>query len=82
MQRAERQYQAVEPENRLVARTLEQRWEAALLELRRVENDYDRFNRDKPQRVTETERRGSRHWLRTSRRCGRRKTRPTRTAKK
>jgi len=28
--RAERQYQAVEPENRLVARTLEARWEAAL----------------------------------------------------
>ncbi len=27
VQRAERQYQAVEPENRLVARTLEQRWE-------------------------------------------------------
>ena len=25
--RAERQYQAVEPENRLVARTLEERWE-------------------------------------------------------
>jgi hypothetical protein len=29
-QRAERQYQVVEPENRLVARTLEQQWEAAL----------------------------------------------------
>jgi hypothetical protein len=29
-ERAERQYQAVEPENRLVARTLEQHWEAAL----------------------------------------------------
>lgn len=56
VQRAERQYQAVEPENRLVARTLEQRWEAALLELRRVEDDYDRFSRDKPQRVTEAER--------------------------
>jgi DNA invertase Pin-like site-specific DNA recombinase len=55
-QRAERQYQAVEPENRLVARTLEQRWEAALLELRRVEDDYDRFSRDKLQRLTETER--------------------------
>ena len=30
VQRAERQYQAVEPENRLVARTLEQQWEAVL----------------------------------------------------
>ena len=29
VQRAERQYQAVEPENRLVARSLEQQWEAA-----------------------------------------------------
>jgi hypothetical protein len=29
--RAERQYQAVEPENRLVARELEKRWEQALL---------------------------------------------------
>ena len=56
VQRAERQYQAVEPENRLVARTLEQRWEAALLELRRVEDDHDRFIRDRPQRVTEAER--------------------------
>jgi DNA invertase Pin-like site-specific DNA recombinase len=55
--RAERQYQTVEPENRLVARTLEQRWEAALLELRRVEDEHDRFTRDKPQRVTEAERR-------------------------
>ena len=56
VQRVERQYQAVEPENRLVARTLEQRWEAALLELRRVEDDHDRFIRDRPQRVTEAER--------------------------
>ena len=31
-QRAERQYQAVEPENRLVARELEKRWEAVLKE--------------------------------------------------
>jgi excisionase family DNA binding protein len=32
-QRAERQYQAVEPENRVVARELERRWEQALEEL-------------------------------------------------
>jgi DNA invertase Pin-like site-specific DNA recombinase len=55
-QRVERQYQAVEPENRLVARTLEQRWEAALLELRKIEDDFDRFSRDKLPRVTEAER--------------------------
>src|SRR5262249_25625852 len=31
--RAERQYNCVEPENRLIAATLEERWEQALLEL-------------------------------------------------
>jgi DNA invertase Pin-like site-specific DNA recombinase len=56
VQRAERQYQAVEPENRLVARTLEQRWEAAMLEQRRHEEEFNRFSRDSPQRLTETER--------------------------
>ena len=40
---AERQYQAVEPENRLVARTLESRWEEALKSQRQVEEDYHRF---------------------------------------
>ena len=35
-QRAERQYMAVEPENRVVARELERRWEQALKELKRV----------------------------------------------
>ena len=32
--RAERQYQQVDPENRLIAAELERRWEAALRELR------------------------------------------------
>jgi hypothetical protein len=41
--RAERQYQAVEPENRLVARTLEARWEDALKKQREVEEEYHRF---------------------------------------
>jgi transposase-like protein len=41
--RAERQYHAVEPENRLVARTLESRWEDALKKLRQAEEDYHRF---------------------------------------
>ena len=41
--RAERQYQAVEPENRLVARTLEARWEDALKRQRQVEEEYHRF---------------------------------------
>jgi excisionase family DNA binding protein len=38
--RAERQYQAVEPENRLVARTLEHQWEGALRALEQVEQEY------------------------------------------
>lgn len=44
--RARRQYGVVEPENRLVARTLEQAWEAALAEQGRLEADYERFQRD------------------------------------
>ncbi len=43
VERAERQYQAVEPENRLVARTLEARWEDALKKQRQTEEDYHRF---------------------------------------
>jgi Recombinase zinc beta ribbon domain len=41
--RAERQYHAVEPENRLVARTLEGRWEDALKKQRQAEEEYHRF---------------------------------------
>jgi DNA invertase Pin-like site-specific DNA recombinase len=44
--RAARQYHAVEPENRLVARELEQRWERALLEERQVREEQDRFQAD------------------------------------
>ena len=40
---AERQYQSVEPENRLVARTLEQRWEESLRQERQLREEYDRF---------------------------------------
>lgn len=41
--RTERQYHAVEPENRLVARTLEARWEAALKKQRELEEEHHRF---------------------------------------
>jgi excisionase family DNA binding protein len=41
-QRAERQYQAVEPENRVVARELERRWEQALQELERARHEAER----------------------------------------
>ena len=40
VQRAQRQYDAIEPENRLVARELETRWNAALQALERLEQDY------------------------------------------
>jgi DNA invertase Pin-like site-specific DNA recombinase len=53
--RAERQYQAVEPENRLVARTLEHRWEEALREQRQLEEDYDRFLREQPSALSADE---------------------------
>jgi DNA invertase Pin-like site-specific DNA recombinase len=55
-ERAERQYQAVEPENRLVGRTLERRWEEALREQQRLEEEYDRFLRGQPPSLSEDER--------------------------
>jgi hypothetical protein len=56
VQRAERQYQAVEPENRLVARSLEQQWEAALRTQRDLREEYDRFLNEQAPRLTEEER--------------------------
>jgi DNA invertase Pin-like site-specific DNA recombinase len=55
-QRAERQYNAVEPENRLVARGLEQRWEEALQKQRALKEEYDRFLKEQPARLSEGER--------------------------
>jgi hypothetical protein len=46
-ERAHRQYEAVEPENRLVARTLERAWEEALAEEARLASEYDRFQKQK-----------------------------------
>jgi DNA invertase Pin-like site-specific DNA recombinase len=46
---ARRRYASVEPENRLVARTLERDWEAALAEQARLAADYERFQRERPQ---------------------------------
>jgi DNA invertase Pin-like site-specific DNA recombinase len=53
--RVERQYQAAEPENRLVLRTLERRWEEALQEVRRLEEDYARFRQAQPTTLTRHE---------------------------
>jgi hypothetical protein len=52
-ERAARQHRAVEPENRLVARELEKRWEQALLEQRRVEEEYDRYRHGRPAALDE-----------------------------
>jgi hypothetical protein len=54
-ERAARQYQAVEPENRLVARALERRWEEALAEQGRLTEDYERFCRSQPASLSATE---------------------------
>ena len=54
--RVYRQYNAVEPDNRLVARTLERQWEEALLAERAIEEDYTRFKEQQPQRMTAAER--------------------------
>jgi DNA invertase Pin-like site-specific DNA recombinase len=55
-ERARRQYDATEPENRLVARELERRWEEALKEQRRLEEEYARFCRSQPAELSAAER--------------------------
>ena len=45
---ARRCYASTEPENRLVARTLERDWEAALADQVRLTADYERFRRERP----------------------------------
>ena len=55
-QRAARQYHAVEPENRLVARELEGRWERSLVEQRSLEEEYERFCQRQPSTLTQQER--------------------------
>jgi methylphosphotriester-DNA--protein-cysteine methyltransferase len=50
--RARRQYDQVEPENRLVARTLERQWEEALANQVRVQDGYNRFLEEQPLPLT------------------------------
>jgi hypothetical protein len=52
---AERRYQLVDPANRLVARTLEQRWEQALHAQRQLEEEYHRFVHQRPAEVKKAE---------------------------
>lgn len=55
-QRAERRYRAVEPENRLVARTLEAEWEHRLTELAAAEAELSRRERERPGPITDEQR--------------------------
>ena len=54
--RARRQYQLAEPENRLVVRQLEKDWETALAERQRLGEEYDRFTASRPRTLTAAER--------------------------
>jgi len=54
--RAERRYQAVDPDNRLVARGLETAWEKALTELAAVEAELTRRQAARPATLTAAER--------------------------
>jgi hypothetical protein len=54
-ERARRQYDAVEPENRLVARTLETAWEDKLLAERQLIEHYERLLSEQPRALTEAE---------------------------
>jgi hypothetical protein len=49
---AERRYQAVDPANRLVAGSLEKRWEEALQQERQLQEEYDRFVSATPLQLT------------------------------
>jgi Recombinase/Recombinase zinc beta ribbon domain len=50
--RAARRYQACEPENRLMARELERRWEEAMKSQRPLEDEFARWQRTAPGRLS------------------------------
>ncbi len=54
--RAQRQYQMVEPENRLVARELERQWEVSLQEIQRLEQEYAKFRQAHPPALSNQQR--------------------------
>lgn len=54
--RAQRRYRTVEPENRLVARTLETQWELCLSKLKDAEKELERRQRQSPKRLTHHQR--------------------------
>jgi DNA invertase Pin-like site-specific DNA recombinase len=55
-ERAARQYGEVEPENRLVARELEKRWEEALHRQVRLQQEYDQFCAEQPAKLSSAQR--------------------------
>jgi hypothetical protein len=57
-ERARRQYDAVEPENRLVARSLERGWEEKLRAADAIEQDYERWRSDEPLVLNDADRNG------------------------
>ncbi|MBL0379921.1 MAG: recombinase family protein [Desulfofustis sp. PB-SRB1] len=52
-ERAERRFKAVEPENRLVARSLERQWEQSLKALEDAEKDFEQRKRRYPKTLTQ-----------------------------
>jgi DNA invertase Pin-like site-specific DNA recombinase len=54
--RARRQYDAVDPENRLVARELERQWEEKLAEQQRGEEAFARFRSEQPRELSRLDR--------------------------
>ena len=56
VERAARQYAAVEPENRLVARELEKGWEKALRHEQHEQEAYARFRQERPAALTPRQR--------------------------
>jgi len=55
-ERARRQYDAVEPENRLVARSLERVWEERLRRVDQVEHEYNAWRREQAVTISENDR--------------------------
>jgi DNA invertase Pin-like site-specific DNA recombinase len=55
-ERAYRQFNAAEPENRLVVRTLEKRWEEALSAEEKLKQEYAKFLDEQPATLTSEER--------------------------
>ncbi len=56
VEQARRQYAAVDPEHRLVARELERRWDEALQADEQLQADHARFLAERPERLSNVER--------------------------